>query len=391
MSKGNPISSEVLLWARKRAGISIEDAAHKLKISVERLCEMEGGDKAPTSKQLSNMSSVYGCALGIFYMPEPPPPEERLHDFRAKSVSSDEAAEGLLRRFVDQMETRQSIIKDVVTEDADGSPEKVSLVGRYPYRKSLSVGEVVRFIKEETGFDLDTFRSTKSKREAFNYLRSVVEEAGVFVIQAGDLGSHHSKMSTDVFRGMALADAVAPMIVINRNDAIAAQSFTLLHELAHLVMDESSISGALGATDGEEEVFCDKVAAGILLPDGVTSLFRGVDTQSPDFPEIVSEQAKALKVSATMLAYNMMREDMIPQIQYRTVSDYFRGKWEKTHQTKSAKKAGGGPNPFVLLRSYSGSKLLDLTRRSMQSGYLVPTKAALIIGTRAISVGKVVQ
>lgn len=391
MSKGTPISSEVLVWARERAGISIEDAARKLQIPAGKLCEMEKGDKAPTSRQLSNMSSVYGCALGIFYMPAPPPEEDRMHDFRTKSVSSDKVAEGLLRRFIDQMETRQSIIKDVVTEDADGSPEKVSLVGEYPYRKGLSVDEVVHFIKRETGFDLNKFRSTKSKKEAFKYLRSVVEEAGVFVIQAGDLGSHHSKMSTDVFRGMALADTFAPMIVLNKNDSISAQSFTLLHELAHLVMDKSSISGALGTTDGEEEVFCDKVAAGILLPDGVTSLFQGVDTQSPDFPEIVSEQAKALKVSATMLAYNMMRENMIPQIQYRTVSDYFREKWEKIHQSKSEKKEDGGFNPIVLLRSYSGNKLLDLTRRSMQSGYLVPTKAALVIGTRAISVGKVVQ
>ena len=61
---------------------------------------------------------------------------------------------------------------------------------------------------------------------------------------AGDLGSYHTELSADVFRGFAISDKVAPFIVINDKDARAARSFTLVHELAHIWLDESGVSGA---------------------------------------------------------------------------------------------------------------------------------------------------
>jgi hypothetical protein len=56
----------------------------------------------------------------------------------------------------------------------------------------------------------------------------------VFVLLVGDLGSHHSPLSQEVFRGFALADKRVPFIVINDQDAKTARSFTLIHELTHI-------------------------------------------------------------------------------------------------------------------------------------------------------------
>ena len=62
----------------------------------------------------------------------------------------------------------------------------------------------------------------------------------------GDLGSHHSDMNEEVFRGFALADEIAPFVVINDNDATTARSFSLIHELAHIWIGASGRAPAQG-------------------------------------------------------------------------------------------------------------------------------------------------
>ena len=76
----------------------------------------------------------------------------------------------------------------------------------------------------------------------------------MFVLLAGNLGSHHSAIPVSAFRGFAIADPIAPFIVINDGDAKAAWSFTLLHELAHLWLGATGVSG--GVPEMQIERFC---------------------------------------------------------------------------------------------------------------------------------------
>ena len=75
-------------------------------------------------------------------------------------------------------------------------------------------------------FDVAEYYAQPSPEQAFRLLRERAEEAGVFVLLKGDLGSHHTAIDTDTFRGFAIADEIAPFVVINDNDARPAWSFT---------------------------------------------------------------------------------------------------------------------------------------------------------------------
>ena len=81
----------------------------------------------------------------------------------------------------------------------------------------------------------------------------------------GDLGSYHTELSVEVFRGVALADEFAPFVVINPRDSAAGRCFTLLHELVHLWLGEPGISG--GDPLDPVEAFCNNVASRFFLPD----------------------------------------------------------------------------------------------------------------------------
>ncbi|MFY1080099.1 ImmA/IrrE family metallo-endopeptidase, partial [Escherichia coli] len=78
----------------------------------------------------------------------------------------------------------------------------------------------------------------------------------------GNLGSHHSALNVELFRGFALSDKVAPFVVINDQDSEQAWSFTLLHELAHIWLGQTGVSG--GRPTSVIETFCNDVAGRIL-------------------------------------------------------------------------------------------------------------------------------
>lgn len=80
----------------------------------------------------------------------------------------------------------------------------------------------------------------------------------------GNLGSHHTNISVETFRGFAIADPIAPFIVINDQDARQAWAFTALHELAHLWLGVTGVSGA--SFEAAIEKYCNDVASEILLP-----------------------------------------------------------------------------------------------------------------------------
>ncbi len=75
------------------------------------------------------------------------------------------------------------------------------------------------------------------------YLREGAEKARAFVLLMGNLGNHHTGLDARALRGFAFADPIAPFVVINKNNSRAAWSVMLLHELAHLWLGQTSVSG----------------------------------------------------------------------------------------------------------------------------------------------------
>src|SRR5271165_4206898 len=126
------------------------------------------------------------------------------------------------------------------------------------------VASLARQITENLKFSLNVFRGEKTGDDAFAYLRTQIEGKGVFVLLLGNLGSYHSNIPLEIFRGFAIADPLAPMIVINDQDAKTAWAFTALHELVHLWLGTTGLSGLDAAAQIEQ--YCNDVAGEILLP-----------------------------------------------------------------------------------------------------------------------------
>jgi Zn-dependent peptidase ImmA (M78 family) len=249
------------------------------------------------------------------------------------------------------------------------------------------VDPVLASIRQVLGLDLAAFRAQGSADGGFALLRSRVEAAGIYVLLIGNLGSHHSAIDVDAFRGFALADPIAPFVVINDQDAKTAWSFTLLHEVAHLWIGATGVSG--GHFEGAVEQFCNDVASSFLLPQRDLDhllITRAMDLD--DAARLVTDFAEERLISRSLVAYRLFRAEKITERTWRALTDRFRVQWlqNRAAQRERARGMDGGPNYYIVRRHRLGAALLNFVARNMSEGVLTPTRASKLLGVKPRSV-----
>lgn len=373
---------EIFRWAREGAGLGVDGAAEALHIKAESLGNVESGEASPSRPLLLRMAKLYRRSLLTFYLPEPPRKGDRGEDFR--TVVADRAidAEAEVDALVRDLRARHSVVRSTLEDDEDASP--VGFIGS----ADMNVGVVTlsRTIQTTLGINREEFRKQRTSELAFSMLRTRVEEAGVFVMLIGNLGSHHSAIPVEAFRGFAIADKIAPFIVINDQDAKVAWSFTLLHELVHLWLGATGVSG--GGVEQRIERFCNAVAAEILLPQAEVADFKIAHLDFESQIAAISKQANEWSVSRPMLAYSLLRVGNISRETWQAVDEKLREIWmaERKRAKEVNKSSESAPSYYVVRRHRLGRAMLEFASRSMHAGTLSPAKAAQVLGVKPRSV-----
>ena len=384
------VNPEILLWARKTANLTPEQAVAKLQIrdargvsAVQRLAGYETGAIAPTRGLLVRMAKHYRRPLLTFFLAAPPRSRERGVDFRVLSGSVPGTESALVDALLRDVRTRQSMIRAVLEDEEEAQP--LPFVGAATMADGKAA--MLRKLHALLGVDRSNYRAQSDADAAFRLLRASAEAAGVFVLLKGDLGSHRTAIDVQVYRGFVIADEVAPLIVINDGDVKTAWSFTLLHELVHLLLGQTGISGA--PADTPIERFCNDVAGEfLLLPDELDRLgLRDVGDHIADASGRIGEFARDRHLSRAMVAYAALRRGLIASEVYGELTARFRGQWiQERHSRREARTQGTGPSYYVVRRHRLGNALLQLTGRMMDTGALTTSKAAKILGVKAASV-----
>jgi Zn-dependent peptidase ImmA (M78 family)/transcriptional regulator with XRE-family HTH domain len=397
MTTSEALNPAVLVWARETAGLSIEEAAHKVGLTsnsrqtaAEKLLAIEAGEQVPSEKRLTKMAGAYHRPLLALYMAEPPRAGDRGEDFRTMKapIAPQEAA--WLDALVRDVRTRQSILRDMMEDEEDIDP--ISLVGTLSVE--TPVPEAVVHIKEALSIDNDySFRKgMRHPQDLFTELRRRTEDLRIFVLLLGDLGSHHTAISPTVFRGFAIADPLSPMIVINDQDAKAAWSFTLVHELAHIFVGNTGISGlpVIGepyTTNARIERFCNDVAGELLLPTSVLAGVPQLRTLEAAL-EQTERLCKSWHVSQSMAAYRLSRDRKIDTDTYSEVVRFLADQWRRQRSLEKEKSPNndGGPNYYIVRRHRLGESLLRFVGQGLRADAVTHTTAAKILGVKPSSV-----
>lgn len=346
--RGDPVvgvSPELLKWCRATVGLSTADVATMLKRNQSEVEAWETGAEAPTYPQLEKLAyEIYKRPLAIFFLPSPPEESQPQSEFRTLPESDMRSLSRDTYLHIRRAHSYQIALQELF----DGKNPTDRLIWQ---SLKLSVSEPAapqaQEVREFLSVSIEQQTKWRSSETALKEWRKAVEAAGIFVFKA--------PFKQKEISGFCLADQQLPVIYLNNGTTKTRQSFSLMHELAHLLFSVNGLSkfdslyvSKLPAREMRLEQFCNAIAAEILIPSEDFSI------QLRKFP------ADAERVSDDQFAdlasrYGVSREAVLRRFLDRgMVGPEFYAR--KAELWASQKKASGGGNWYLNQGAYLSSR-----------------------------------
>ena len=258
------VQPSVIRWARESMGMSFEDVAQKLKRPLEEVMAWEAKDGSPpTYAQLESLAyKVFKRPLAIFFLPAPPDEIAPAREFRTLPDADLETLHPDTYVQVRKAHAFQITLREVFEGKNPGAKHISTEVH---LNRQQPVEAQARLVREILGISMQDQLGWKSDEDALKRWREAVEACGVFVFKA--------PFKQKEISGFCLLDANFPLIYLNNGTSKTRQIFSLLHELAHLLLNVNGISkfeasyiSRLPAAERRIEQFCNKIAAEMLIP-----------------------------------------------------------------------------------------------------------------------------
>ena len=251
----------VLKWARERLGLSLSDAARQIGVNEETLSAWESQEKYPTLTKLYVLAEKYGQPPAVFYLPEPPSDEPLPHDFRYLPDSADQ---GVNPALVKEIRRAQKIRDEALDLLEDLGVRQPSFKVRAQLNDEPE--NVAQKIRAVLGIDLNEQSRWRDTGVARKLWTEAAERISILVL-------YTERITIKEFRGVSIGgEGGLPVILLNGQDSDAGRVFTLMHEIAHLALQNAGICNPFEVPskaktrNTETELFCNRVAAAALMP-----------------------------------------------------------------------------------------------------------------------------
>lgn len=352
----------MLVWTRNRAKVNLEEAAKAADVEPTILEAWEAGEEAPTLNKLRLLAAKYHFPLAVFYLAEPPEDFAPLRDFRRLPDATDREISANLafhiRNAYERRELALELYEDMREEAA-----------AFPLRATLSDNpeDIAKVLRTLLGIKDDEQKRAARQGRAFDFWRRRLEEKGVLVFVVS--GPHYA-VDLREMRGFAIARSRLPVVVINgRDSSEGGRTFTLLHELVHILLGESALSNGSGdlnsrTEDRRIERFCDGVAAATLMPRELVLSFSEAKAAGERTwkDEVLGNISRTIGVSRQALLIRLITLNRATWSFYRQKAD----QWEEERLVAiehEDKKSVPIKRP-VLLMSWNGRSYTRLVLRS---------------------------
>jgi len=305
--KYQPVASvqpDLLRWARRTIGLDVDDVAQRLKRSRAEIEAWEDGTAAPTYPQLEKLAyQIYKRPLAIFFLPSPP--EETLPQKEFRTLP--DADMRTLRRDTYLQIRRAHAYQLALRELFDGqNPAERKIWKAISLSLARDIAAQSQVIREYLGVTLEQQIAWKTDEQALKAWRTSVESCGVFVFKAA--------FKQKDISGFCLVDETLPVVYLNNSTTKTRQTFSLLHELAHLLFSINGLSkfdtayiDRLPHQQQEIERFCNAIAADVLIPGHD---FAAQIRQFPQNAEHVTDE----QFSALAARYGVSREAVLRRL-----------------------------------------------------------------------------
>lgn len=262
MGKVKFINRHNLKTARLNVGFDIDYASERVSKVRNIVSLWENGEILPTWSQLKKLAKIYNTQELIFFSEDNIKENRNIPDFRV-GVSEEERDD--VKKLINLVLKRQARLERIFIDE--GYPKNKLLGSGKNIKSPVDLAQHITQTLEISVEEIKNISGSDARKKVLNYLIEKAEEKGIFV---GKTISYHD-IPVSHMRGLFVSNDYCPFIILNRRDALAAQVFSLVHELSHLFRRTESISNDIDFRESNrninpEEIFCNKVAANLLLP-----------------------------------------------------------------------------------------------------------------------------
>ena len=222
------VNPDILKWARETAGSRLR-TRRKSSTSAKRACDPVASPcrlRARRARAIAPFAATHGEAIlagrsSRSICRRTPKIGERGQDFRTPPPEHSRAGDALVDALIRDVRARQEMVRTILGDEDEAV--------RLPFVGSMTLGdgaETAPAINPEhprrRSGSLSGPTGQASGPRGFAFSREQAERVRIYVLLIGNLGSHHTSLDVETYRGFALADKFARFVVINDQDAETA-------------------------------------------------------------------------------------------------------------------------------------------------------------------------
>lgn len=372
MDRIHTVNRERIEWCCAEQGMAPSELADVLDISADRWAAFWSDEAGLTFNQLRKLAEYFGRGV-LFFLETGPVMAEQVHtpQFRTLAQQKPELSQRL-RLLIERVERQRALFLSL-REDSDDSLWSPFEAPALPAGNVAAAAKATRLW---LGLD--------EGKNDFESYRKAVEAKGILVFRTNGYNGPWQIAKESPVAGFALYDAECPVIVVKKMATDAPQAFTLMHELAHVLLHKASWldeESDLRSTQGHEQE-ANLFAGLVLVPDHFLSTIS--DAARPDdvagFIEWLKPQRKAWGVSAEVILRRLLAVGRLSPATYQAYRAW-------SLQTENYLKDEGGTRMYrhrepkhIFGDRYVRTVLNSLSARritlSKASGYLDGLKIA---------------
>ncbi|MDR3223295.1 MAG: ImmA/IrrE family metallo-endopeptidase [Methanobrevibacter sp.] len=345
------VNPEMLKWARINAGFEFDD----LPKSLKNVPLWEEGKIKPTWNDLRRLAKKYKRPP-VFYFASSPPVDNspEIIEFRSNEIIDKFSLD--LNLELNKAKYRRNVFINL-NNDYNIKLKDFSTI----IHENKNVEFFSNYIRSLMNISFDSQAkwiyniNEKKDHTHSNFLyewKEIISDLGILVFET-------EKVQENEMSGLSLYYDISPIILLNGKNSINRRIFTLIHELVHLLMGETTI----GKVDfnNKKEAFCNKVAANVLVPSDLlknSKLSKNVSVKSLSKDKINYRQLGTLShmfgVSKQVILIQLYK---INKISLKFKNEYLNQLKEQNNVKKikeKEKRSFGGISPVGKVKKYVG-------------------------------------
>lgn len=262
--------------------------SRRLNIGAEELDRELEREPEPKQGLLNEIAHELSLPSFVFFMQRAPKLHDVIPDFRSDKPRPQPKS----RETIESIQFAEGVQRAAMEGHARGADA-------LPHFTAKTNGEVDAFAlkaRKFFGISLEDQAAARDAKAFYVIVRKKIEDRGIFVLQ----DSFPEKDGS----GFCLSHPIYPVILVNtKQQTRGRRLFTLVHELAHVLMGVTGISDPFVNANRVERL-CNRFAGSFLVPEAlVGSLLAKVRPNNDPDVNMVARCSRALKISqqATVL------------------------------------------------------------------------------------------